>query len=123
MHIVNMEDSNLKLKVNFFHTDSGSEPVRNWLKSLSGDEKKAIGTEIKVVQFGWPLGMPVVRPLEKKMWEVRVALKNTIARIIFTLDGNLMILLHGFIKKDQNTREADKKIARKRMKQYFGGKK
>jgi len=118
-----MEDPNLKLNVNFFRTEGGSEPVRNWLKSLSDDEKKAIGTEIKVVQFGWPLGMPVVKPLERKMWEVRVALKNTIARIIFTLDGNQMILLHGFIKKDKTTRESDKKTARKRMKQYFGGKK
>ena len=117
-----MEDAYLTLKVLFFRTTSGSEPVRTWLKSLSVDEKKAIGCEIKVVQFGWPLGMPVVRKLGHKLWEVRIALTRKIARVIFTLDGDQMILLHGFIKKDQATRDSDKEIARQRMKQYFGGK-
>jgi len=51
------------LRVNFFKTDAGNEPVRVWLKSLSSEEKKIIGEDIKTVQFGWPIGMPLVRPL------------------------------------------------------------
>jgi len=49
----------MQLQVVFFRAQSGSEPVREWLKSLSVDDKKTIGEDIKTVQFGWPIGMPV----------------------------------------------------------------
>jgi hypothetical protein len=52
------------LTVRFYRTESGTEPVRVWLKSLSHDYKKVIGEDIKTVQFGWPIGMPVVRKLD-----------------------------------------------------------
>jgi antitoxin HicB len=46
-----------KLSVRFYREESGAEPVRDWLKSLPADEKREVGTDIKTVQFGWPLGM------------------------------------------------------------------
>lgn len=50
----------------FFRTESGREPVRDWLKSLPAPEdKKRIGEDIKTVEFGWPVGMPVCKPLAK----------------------------------------------------------
>ncbi len=60
----------------------------------------------KTVQLGWPIGMPVVRKLDAGLWEIRIDLGDTIARIIFfTVVGSDMVLLHGFIKKSQkNTR-------------------
>ena len=61
-----------KLQVHFYSSDNGIEPVRDWLKSLSLDSRKTIGEDIKTVQFGWPLGMPVVRKLDRDLWEVRV---------------------------------------------------
>ncbi len=69
---------------------------------------------MKTVQFGWPLGMPVVRKLENGLWEVRTHLIGTIARIIFTVKGGEMVLLHGFIKKSQKTPAADLQVARHR---------
>lgn len=51
------------LDVRFFRTDAGREPVREWLKGLPAIERKTIGEDIKTVQFGWPLGMPLVRHL------------------------------------------------------------
>ena len=51
------------LSVVFFKTDAGSEPARNWLKGLSREEKKIIGTDIKTLQYGWPIGMPLVKSL------------------------------------------------------------
>ncbi len=91
------------LDVRFFRTEAGNEPVREWLTSLPRTHKYLIGTEIKTIQIGWPLGMPIVRKLGKGLWEARVNLENTIARVLFTVDGNTMILLHGFIKKSQKT--------------------
>lgn len=47
------------------------------------------------------MGMPVVDHIERDIWEVRSRLSTRIARVLFTLEGNTMILLHGFIKKDE----------------------
>jgi phage-related protein len=105
----------MRLRVVFYKTDTGKEPVRDWLKSLPAQEKKTIGQEIKTVQFGWPLGMPIVRKLEKDLWEVRSHLPNRIARVLFTVDDGIMVLLHGFIKKSQKTPSRDLTLARKRL--------
>ena len=98
----------------------GAEPVRDWLKSLPKDEMKEIGIDIKAVQFGWPLGMPTVGHIEKDIWEVRSRLSTRIARVLFTLSGDVMILLHGFIKKDRKTPKPDLDLARQRLKKIRG---
>jgi hypothetical protein len=53
-----------KLTVRFFRTTQGNEPVREWLKNLPLAERKSVGDEIRAVQFGWPIGMPLVRKLK-----------------------------------------------------------
>lgn len=105
-----------RLQVLFFKTEAGNEPVREWLKSLPYEEKKIIGQDIKTIQFGWPLGMPLVRKLDKNIWEVRSNLPNRIARILFTISGDKMVLLHGFIKKSQKTPANDLELAKHRLK-------
>ena len=107
--------ADMRLQVVFYRTDSGSEPVRKWLKDLSQEDRKIIGEDIKTVQFGWPLGMPLVRKMELGLWEMRIRLDNRIARILFTTQNGLMVLLHGFIKKSQKTPVNDLNIARQRM--------
>ena len=105
------------LDVRFFVTDSGSEPVREWLKDLPAIERKVIGEDIKTVQLGWPLGMPLVRNLGDGVWEVRIKLENRIVRVLFALDKATMVLLHGFIKKQQATPKPDLDLAKDRLKQ------
>ena len=104
------------LNTSFFKSDSGNEPVREWLKALTATERKAIGEDIKTVQFGWPLGMPLVRHIEGDIWEVRVRLENRIARLFFCLEGSTMVLLHAFIKKQQATPKQDLDLAKERLK-------
>ena len=106
------------LSVCFFRTETGNEPVREWLKQLSALDRKTIGEDIKTVQFGWPLGMPLVRKLAKDLWEVRVHLVDRIARVLFTMVGHTMVLLHGFIKKTQQTPDGDLDMAMKRKKEF-----
>ncbi len=110
----------LRLQVVFFKTEAGHEPVREWLKSLPQEEKKIIGQDIKTVQFGWPLGMPLIRKLDKDLWEVRSHLPNRIARVLFTVNDNTMVLLHGFIKKSQKTPADDLALAKQRLKLLVG---
>ena len=103
------------LVVAFYRTNAGNEPVREWLKSLSRGNKRMIGEDIKTAQFGWPLGMPLIRKLERGLWEVRSNTDYGIARVLFTVDGNTMILLHGFVKKSQKTPLTDLNTARRRL--------
>ena len=105
------------LFVIFFKSETGNEPVRDWLKDLSAAERKTIGADIKTVQFGWPLGMPLVRKMSKDLWEVRIHLETRIARVLFTVDQGAMVLLHGFIKKSSNIPADDLALAKHRLKQ------
>ena len=112
-----MVDKTKKIFANFYKLDSGKEPVREWLLELGRPDRQIIGKDIQKVEFGWPVGMPYSRKLEKGLWEVRCNISNgRIARVLFCLQGNQMILLHGFIKKTQATPDKEKDVARKRMK-------
>jgi phage-related protein len=108
------EDSRIRLRVVFFKTSRGNEPVREWLKSLTIEQKRIIGEDIKTIQFGWPLGMPVVRKIETGLWEVRSRMLGQIARVLLTVRGEWMVLLHGFIKKTEKTPREDLNLARQR---------
>jgi phage-related protein len=97
----------------FYRTEAGGEPVRDWLKELLSEDRKCIGEDIKTVEFGWPIGMPVCRPLGEGIYEVRTSLaQNRIARVLFYIDKKgRMVLLHGFIKKTQKTSDEDLDLA------------
>lgn len=105
---------NVRLNVVFFRTDSGKEPVREWLSGLSRSDKRVLGGDIKTVQYGWPIGMPFVRKLEPELWEIRSHLDRRIARVLFTVVDDQMVLLHGFIKKSRLLPRADLELARRR---------
>lgn len=110
------------LNVVFFRTASGREPVREWLKDLDKIDRKVIGEDIKLVEFRWPLGMPLVRKIEIDLWEVRTHLSNgRIARILFTVQGSEMVLLHGFIKKSRKAPAKDLQLARRRRDLWLNG--
>lgn len=98
----------------FYRTEAGGEPVREWLRSLLPEDRKRIGEDIKTVEFGWPVGMPVCKPLGEGICEVRTSLgQNRIARVLFYVDKKRrMVLLHGFIKKTQQTPRQDLELAK-----------
>jgi phage-related protein len=105
------------LFVQFYRSETGNEPVLEWLRGLDAKDRKAIGDDIKTVELGWPIGMPLVRKMEADLWEVRIDLYQRIARVLFTVIDDKMVLLHGFIKKSQQTPASDLKLARTRMRQ------
>lgn len=107
------------LNVVFFQTDTGNEPVRTWLKDLPKEDCKVIGADILTVQYAWPVGKPLVDNLGDGVWEVRSRLDNRLARTLFTLVDQEIVLLHGFIKKSQKTPPAELALAKKRKKQYL----
>ena len=103
------------IPVQFFRLDSGREPVREWLKELRSEYRKTIGEDIKTLQFGWPVGMPLARKMEDGLWEVRSHLTAGIARTFFTVFDSRIVLLHGFVKKSRKTPTNELAIARRRL--------
>jgi len=109
------------LEVFFYKTDSGNEPVKDWIKGQNKDNKRIIGEDIKTLQLGWPIGMPLVRKMEDKLWELRIRLSEGIVRVFFTLDRSKIVLLHGFSKKSNKTPVFELEIAQLRKRNYFRG--
>ena len=113
-----MSDHLKKCPAVFFRTDAGGEPVREWLQGPKKDDRTRIGTDVKTAEYGWPIGMPLCRPMGAGLWEVRTNLdENRIARVLFCVLDEQLVLLHGFIKKTAKTPDDDLKLARKRMKE------
>jgi phage-related protein len=107
-----------RLPARFYCSNAGNEPVREWLRSLDPEDRRVIGEDIKDVEFSWPIGLPLVRPLGRELWEVRSSLpRNRIARVIFCIAGEHLVLLHGFIKKTQKTPRSEIDSALKRKKE------
>lgn len=110
----------------FYQTASGKEPVLQWLRELSKEDKQCIGIAIKDTEFAWPIGLPLCRSIKGHagLWEVRCNItSNRIARVMFYVTGDEMILLHGFIKKTQKTEQKDIDLAVKRKKEHEKGEK
>ena len=107
-----------RLPASFYQLPSGREPVRDWLKALPDEDRKIIGEDIKDVEFSWPIGMPLVRAIGKGLWEVRSDItQGRIARVLFCIHDERMVLLHGFVKKTQKTPDADLALATKRQRE------
>lgn len=105
------------LKVVFFRTAGGAEPVRDWLRAMERADRLAIGADLQRLQYRWPVGMPLCRALKDGLWEVRTRLPSrTIARVLICFHDGVAVALHGFIKKTQKTPDEDLAIARQRMK-------
>ena len=106
-----------RLNAVFYSNSNGSEPVREWLLTLSRSERKLIGDDVLKVQYCWPIGRPLVGSLGGGLWEVRSRLVDRIARVIFVVEGRTMVLVHGFIKKTRKIPKHELDVAIKRRKQ------
>ena len=108
-----------KVPVVFYRTRTGAEVVRDWLRGLHEGDRNAIGQDLMRVQYRWPVGMPLCRPMGNGLWEVRSNLPgDRIARVLFSIAQSKILVLHGFIKKSQKTPDADLALARKRKREF-----
>lgn len=92
-----------KIELVFYRSAAGNEPVRDWLAALAEGNRRAIGLDLQRVQYRWPVGMPLVRPMGQGLFEVRTGLPDrTIARVLICFHGGELYALHGFIKKAED---------------------
>src|SRR5580700_4024612 len=114
-----MDHSARKVPIVFYRTSAGAEVVRNWLRGLSAADRECIVQDLMRVQFRWPVGMPLCRPLGDGLWEVRTDLdSNRIARVFFCFTEGRLLALHGFIKKTRRTPDSELALARKRKREF-----
>lgn len=94
--------------------------MRVWLKQLPEDDRNVIGRDLQRVQYRWPVGMPLSRPLSKGLWEARTGLAgNRITPVLFFVEHGRIGVVHGFIKKTQKTPDADIRLALARRKEML----
>jgi phage-related protein len=95
---------------------SGKEPVREWLQGLDKEDRGKMGAELLTVQFGWPLGMPLCRPMGGGLHELRVSLKGKReARLLFCVQDETIVGLHAFFKTTRTTPDGELDLAKQRM--------
>jgi phage-related protein len=108
-----------KIPVVFYRTPSGTEVVRDWLRNLDPGDRAALGQDLMRVQYRWPVGMPLCRSLGAGLWEMRSDLPSRrIARIIFSIQQDRILVLHGFIKKTQKAPSQDLALAQRRNREF-----
>ena len=62
------------------------------------------------------VGLPHIRPLESKLWEMRMQGRDGIARAVYAaVQGRRLLVLHVFVKKTQTTPRAAIEMALKRL--------
>jgi len=102
----------------FWQSLSGREPVREWLRDLNPRDRQTIGDDLRRVQFGWPIGMPLVRKLADHLWELRTSLPGKReSRLLFTASDTHIVILHGFMKKSQKTPVHELDVALRRLRE------
>ncbi len=110
-----------RLTARFYRSPMNNQPVRDWLLELTDADRKIVGRDIATVEFGWPIGMPMCRPVGKSgLREVRSTIRDgkVEARVIFGIDGSGMILLHGFEKRPSR-QDNEIKTAEDRWRDYM----
>lgn len=92
--------------------------MREWLRGLDAADRFAVGQDLMRIQWRWPIGMPLCRAMGQGLWEIRTALQgHRTARVMFCLDDDALVALHGFIKKSRATPAEELALARKRMRE------
>src|SRR5258708_19734709 len=114
-----MNDSLKILPARLFKTGSGTEPVREWLKDMDNDDSRIMGGDIRTVEYGWPIGMPVCRSIKgyRDLWEVRSRISDgRIARVIFHISGGENIFPHWVFIKNHQTPQQKLTVSNRRQK-------
>jgi phage-related protein len=113
-----MKPAARRIELVFYRSAAGNEPVRDWLIDLPMESRRAIGMDLQRVQYRWPIGMPLVRPMGQGLFEVRTDLSGkTMARVLICFHRGELYALHGFVKKAQKTPSPELKLARQRRKE------
>jgi len=100
----------------FYESAKGNIPVANFLEDVSNGNRAKVARVLDLFEeFGLSIGFKYVKKLSRGLWELRIKGKNSNLRILFTVKGRGVILLHAFEKKTQKIPKNDLKVAKARL--------
>ncbi len=103
-------------RVEFFTTETGRCPVREYIEGLPSREAGRVAYALgRLRESGIELGAPHTRNLGGKLWELRVVGSLQHRLLYVATPGRRLILLHAFTKKTSRTPRTEIKTARRRM--------
>ena len=104
-----------QISVEFYNLPDGSEPAKEFLKSLDPKMKAKMLRTIELLETnGRDLRMPYSEFLDDGIFELRAKVSSNITRVLyFFYVGNKAILTNGFIKKTQKTPKEELAKAKK----------
>lgn len=108
-------------EVEFYETEDGTEPVKEFLKTL---DDKLMAKMVKTIELlavnGTDLREPYSKPLRNGIFEVRAKVGTDAARVLyFFVIGKKIILTNGFVKKTQKTPAKEIETAEKYRADYM----
>lgn len=109
-----------KWEIIFYIDPQGSNPVQKFLDKLTKKQQsKVIRILLHIQEYGLISVIPHLKKLTgTPFWEIRILGKDNIRIFYVTFLSNKILLLHGFIKKEQKTSITDIQIALRRYKEY-----
>ncbi len=100
-----------------WQVETVSAVVDEEIEALPGDMRGRLARIVDMIeQHGLQnVGMPYVRHLADKLWEIRVKGRGGISRVLYmTATGRRVILLRAFVKKTQKTPRKEIELALRR---------
>lgn len=113
----------MAFEIKFYEKENNQVPVQDFLKSLPKKQSAKAYWSIELLEkYGTALTEPYVKPMKGKykgLWELRVKFASDISRIFYFMPvGETFILLHGFVKKTDETPQGELDIAKRYMDDY-----
>ena len=111
----------LKYKV-LFYTEGGKNPLEEFLNSLPKQAKEKTWTRIELLEEkGNQMSTQYCEKLTgSPLWELKIKSRNSAYRIFYFFSGKLIILVHGFVKKTEDTPKGDIQLAERRRNEWLG---
>lgn len=98
----------------FLYESGSQKPVEDFIKSLQPSAIDKITRQLELLEeFGPLLPMPHARPMGGGLYELRIRGKQEIRMFYVFSKGTSIYVVHGFVKKTQQTPKKEMAIARK----------
>ena len=111
----------MDFEISFYKDAEGKSPVEEYLLKLSTVNRMLVAktrSGIEKLRNRAYHRPPLSKHIESGLWELRVNAGNDILRVLYTFEkGQVIILLHGFVKKQQKMPISELETARKRLKE------
>lgn len=108
-------------KIYYYLSPSGDNPVSRFLDSLNEKQQTKV---LRLFQYFKEYGLSAILPHTKKLtgtplWEIRIIGKDNIRVLYVVPTKNVVLILHGFIKKSQKTPVKEIQIAIDRYREWI----